>query len=81
MAKTRKELQADFLAQTTYNARRFNMQSVGVDSLDKAAKEKWPKVTRLTEGTIFREEYVPMPKFKRVADPELIHKMNEGREK
>lgn len=82
--KTRRELQMDFLAGITFNARRFNMQKVGVPSLDKQAKNLWPNVQRLDEGIIYREEYVPMPKLEIVRDPEQIaylNKMNDSHDK
>lgn len=79
MAKTRAELQQEFLAGITYNARRFKMRSVGVASLDTAARKQWPSVNKLDTGIIYREPKVPMPKLSPVRDPEEIRKINEGR--
>lgn len=77
MPKSRRELQAEFLAGITYNARRFNMQSVGVPSLDKQANNLWPHVQRLTEGQIYREDKVPMPKMTIVRDADEIRVINK----
>lgn len=79
MPKTRAELQQEFAAGITYNARRFKMKSVGVPSLDAVAQRHWPNVKKLDEGVIYREPKVPMPKLYPVRDPEEIRKINEGR--
>ena len=59
------------------NSRIFGT-TTGSASVEAAIKKEFPGLPKKIETTIYREKVDPLPKFKRLADPEAIYKLNKA---
>ena len=81
MAVSRKDRQREFLASVALNTRRLGCKS-GVSSVEQAIKKEWPHLPDKLPGVgAHYEKKEPLPKFKRLADPEEIDRINRSNDR